>query len=195
MKKFSHKVAYIAGGIILGIVFSTTSGAFADQVKSLVGKKVTGEFTIVVDGKKLSDKGAVIDSKANVPARALSESLGAEVKVEGKTIIVTSSIKDNTPVLGANDASEQLPVSSTNMYIGYTKSSLQELRDSKVNNVINPLKKARETTAVALEELKSTGNETAAKISEQRLSEYDADISKYEAELKLIDEALKLADQ
>lgn len=82
MKKFTHKVAYIAGGIVIGIVFSTSAGAFADQVKSLVGKKVTGEYTIVVDGKKLSDKGAVIDSKANVPARALSEALGANVKVE-----------------------------------------------------------------------------------------------------------------
>ena len=88
MKRFTHKVAYIAGGIVIGIVFSTSAGAFADQVKSLVGKKVTGEYTIVVDGKKLSDKGAIIDSKANVPARALSEALGANVKVEGRTPIL-----------------------------------------------------------------------------------------------------------
>lgn len=141
----------------------------------------------------MSDKGAVIDSKANVPARALSESLGAEIKVEGKTIFVTSSVQDNTPVIGEDGSSGEIPVSSTNKYIGYTKSSLEELRNSKVNNVINPLKKARETTISAIEELKSTGNETAAKISEQRLSEYDTDIAKYEAELKLIDEALLTA--
>lgn len=40
MKKLAQKFAYIAGGIIIGIVFSTTGGAFADQVKTLVGKKL-----------------------------------------------------------------------------------------------------------------------------------------------------------
>lgn len=61
------KVAYIAMGFLLGVVFMTAGAAFADQLKSLIGKKVTGEYTVIVNGSKLSDKGAVIDSKANVP--------------------------------------------------------------------------------------------------------------------------------
>lgn len=40
MKKVAHKVAYIAGGIIIGIIFSTSAGAFADTVKSVVGKRL-----------------------------------------------------------------------------------------------------------------------------------------------------------
>ncbi|WP_315370862.1 copper amine oxidase [Paenibacillus xylanexedens] len=184
------KVAYIAMGFLLGIVFMTAGAAFADQVKSLIGKKVTGEYTVIVNGSKLSDKGAVIDSKANVPARTLSEALGADVSVNGKVITITS-------VEGSNETNESSPsdttTSQTNKYIGGTKSSLNQLKDSTVNNVIAPLKKARETTASALEELEAIGNEDAAKVSEQRLSEYDSEIAKYEAELKLIDEALLTA--
>lgn len=112
--------------------------------------------------------------------------------MSGKVITITS-------VEGSNDTNDSYNSnttnSQTNKYIGGTKSSLNQLRDSTVNNVIAPLKKARETTASALEELKSIGNEDALKVSEQRLSEYDSEIAKYEAELKLIDEALNLADK
>ncbi|MGV7643095.1 stalk domain-containing protein, partial [Mycobacterium kansasii] len=61
----------------------------------MIGKKVTGEYTVVVNGEKLSDKGAIIDGRANVPVRALSESLGVDIKVDGKTIMVTS---EETPI-------------------------------------------------------------------------------------------------
>lgn len=192
MKKFTHKVAYIAGGIIIGIVFSTTTGAFADQVKSLVGKKVTGEYTIVVDGTKLSDKGAVIDSRANVPARALSEALGADVKVEGRTINITSGT-DSVSTEDSIDAIETEPVSD-NKYMGGTKKSLEILRESKINNILTPLKKEREKIASTLEKLNSAGDTAAALLAEKRLAEYDEDLAKHEADLALIEVALEASE-
>ncbi|MGN7309421.1 copper amine oxidase, partial [Bacillus subtilis] len=120
------KVAYIAGGILIGVVVSTAGGAFADSVKSLVGKKVTGEYTVIVDGKKLSDKGAVIDSRANVPARALSEALGADVKVTGKIITITSS-EESSGTTVSEESTPSSPSSSSNKYIGGSKSSLESL--------------------------------------------------------------------
>ncbi|MBA9088646.1 hypothetical protein FHR92_005164 [Fontibacillus solani] len=81
---------YIAG-FVAGIIFMVSASAFADTI-SLVGKKVTGEYSIVIDNKNIPEKGAIIDSKANVPVRALSEALGAGVKVEGKTIYITSDV-------------------------------------------------------------------------------------------------------
>ncbi|MNM10423.1 hypothetical protein D3C81_205480 [compost metagenome] len=82
---------YVAG-FIAGIVFMVSASAFADTF-SLIGKKVTGEYKIVVNDKALVENGAVINSRANVPARALSEALGATVSVDNlsKTIFITSN--------------------------------------------------------------------------------------------------------
>lgn len=80
---------------VFGVLVATTGEDVAAQVQSMIGKKVTGEYTVVVNGEKLSDKGAIIDGRANVPVRALSESLGVDIKVDGKTIMVTS---EETPI-------------------------------------------------------------------------------------------------
>ncbi|WP_339241424.1 copper amine oxidase [Paenibacillus sp. FSL R5-0517] len=178
------KVAYIAGGVLIGLVVSTAGGAFADTVKSLVGKKVTGEYTVTVDGKRLTDKGAVIDSKANVPARALSEALGAEVKVEGKNIFITSS-PENSNITSQSDV-----VNSDNKYMKDTKSSLEALKESTVNRVLEPLMESRAQVAKWLEESEEQNNQLAVEGWSKQLKEYDADIAKHNAELKLIEEAL-----
>lgn len=81
-------------GLVVAFVLGVSVAAFGQdvyaQINSMIGKKVTGEYTVIVNGETLSDKGAIIDGQANVPVRALSESLGADIKVEGKTIMVTS---------------------------------------------------------------------------------------------------------
>lgn len=192
MKKFAHKVAYIAGGIIIGIVFSTSAGAFADTVKSMVGKKVTGEYTIVVDGKKLSDKGAVIDSRANVPARALSEALGADVKVDGKIITITSQTEEST---AGSDTTN--PEATSNKYTGYSKKSLEELKESKINNTIKPVSEGRESILkeiAALKELQAKGVPvTNLDTFEKELASHDKILAEANADLKLIEEALATA--
>jgi len=86
-------------GLVISFVLGVSVAAFGQdvyaQINSMIGKKVTGEYTVIVNGETLSDKGAIIDGRANVPVRALSESLGADIKVEGKTIMVTA---EETPV-------------------------------------------------------------------------------------------------
>ncbi|MCZ1266717.1 stalk domain-containing protein [Paenibacillus tundrae] len=192
MKKFAHKVAYIAGGIIIGVVFSTSAGAFADTVKSMVGKKVTGEYTLVVDGKKLSDKGAVIDSRANVPARALSEALGADVSVSGKTITITSQTEESTVV-----SESATPVGASNKYTGQSKSSLEEQKSVLLDRILAPTKSGREDILKEIALLKEQQDRgvpvTNLEAFEKQLANYDADIAKYEADLKLIEEALATA--
>ncbi|MDU0329236.1 stalk domain-containing protein [Paenibacillus sp. 3LSP] len=84
-------------GFVAGLLFMLSASAFADSI-SLIGKKVTGEYSVVVNGEKLNDKGAVINNRTNVPVRGLSEALGADVSVDNqtKTIYVTSIITQNT---------------------------------------------------------------------------------------------------
>ncbi|WP_091014771.1 stalk domain-containing protein [Paenibacillus amylolyticus] len=186
MKKVAHKVAYIAGGIIIGVVFSTSAGAFADTVKSMVGKKVTGEYTVIVDGEKLSDKGAVIDSRANVPARALSDALGADVTVSGKTITITSNTE-------SSNSEVSTVVDANNKYMGQSKSSLEESRKTIQEKVLDTAVSERAKVAATLEELKNTGDKNAIALAEKRLAEYDTMVTDGQKELALIDAALAAA--
>lgn len=177
------KIAYIAGGILIGVVVSTAGAAFADTVKSMVGKKVTGEYTIVVDGKTLADKGAVIDSRANVPARALSEALGADVSVSGKTITITSDEATSTD--NATTAS--------NPYSGKSKGYLESMRNDYKNMIIPPIVQGRADVLKGLEEVRKSGDAEAIAKWEMSLAEYDSELAKHEGDLKLIEEALLTA--
>lgn len=188
------KWLYILSGAVLGVVLTVSSSAFADQVKSLVGKKVTGEYTVVVNGKTLSDKGLIIDGGANVPARPLSEALGADVQVSGKTINITSNS------VNSSDLGDQVSggaSSATNKYLGGTKESLETLKKSIEERILKPTKEGRENILAEIKVLK----ETEAKgvpvpvlaEKEKQIAQYDADIEKYTEELRLVNEALETA--
>lgn len=181
------KPAYVIGGVLLGFVLATTTSAFADTVKSLIGKKVTGEYTVIVNGQKLSEKGAIIDGKANVPVRAISDSLGADIKVSGKTITVTTESTD------LSDGSVSMPPVN-NKYAGYSKQTLEELKISIENNRIKPAVEERELILLEIEELKKPDafGQPAAnlEVKQKQLAEYDGLIAKAEEELRLVNEAL-----
>lgn len=154
------KVLYIAMGFLLGIVFMTAGVTFADQVKSLVGKKVTGEYTIIVDGKKLSDKGAVIDNKANVPARALSEALGADVSVSGKTITISSENSTSQP----SESTNQITVKYQNM----SKSSLESSSKNLKQNILEPTLRAIDEIEDSIQKVKDEDKEYREYLERQK---------------------------
>ncbi|PIH58292.1 stalk domain-containing protein [Paenibacillus sp. LK1] len=175
------KIAYIAGGILIGVVLSTAGGAFADTVKSMVGKKVTGEYNIIVNGQTLSDKGAVIDSRANVPARALSEALGADVKVSGKTITITSEESSSTNVT---------PSASSGEYSGMNKQALQSMKEDILEKIINPTKMERDKIVAEVEAVRANGDKELLQQAEERLARYDAEIEKYSKQVQEIENAI-----
>ncbi|MNO55431.1 hypothetical protein D3C76_459230 [compost metagenome] len=82
-------------GIVVGALLFGAVPAFAAQVKSLVGQKVTAEYTVTVNGKTLEDKGIVVNGRTNAPVRAISDAIGADLKVEGKTIAITTESAEN----------------------------------------------------------------------------------------------------
>lgn len=173
------KVAYIAGGILIGFVLSTSAGAFADNVKSLVGKKVSGEYAVIVNGEKLADKGAVIDGKANVPVRAISEALGADIKVSGKTINVTTS-----------EAESQVEATE-NKYSGRTAASIQESLTILQDRILAPNLKEREEVAAELDTLKKNNADSALiKERETQLAGYDERIASTRADIAQAEAAL-----
>jgi hypothetical protein len=73
-------------GVIVGVLLFASASAFADSV-GIFGKKVTGIYTIMQDGKKVAEAG-IINGSAYAPVRAVSDAVGASLTVEGRTIVI-----------------------------------------------------------------------------------------------------------
>ncbi|MUG45536.1 stalk domain-containing protein [Paenibacillus woosongensis] len=185
----------ISAAFLLGVVVALSARDVSAQVKSLIGKKVTGEYEMVVNGNTLSEKGAIIDGRANVPARAFSEALGADVQVSGKTIYVTStqSEKNTEPENIESNKSE-------NKYIGSSKDSLEELKLSIENNQLKRAIEGRNNILAEIEQIKEglqiienagiDSDDYSLKRAEARLTEQEEIIKKVTEDLRLVEEAL-----
>ncbi|MUG44940.1 copper amine oxidase [Paenibacillus woosongensis] len=144
--------------------------------------------TLIVNGKTQEDKGAVIDGRTNAPVRALSDALGADIQVSGKTIYVTTD--DAQPIVGSGSESIDNP------YIGQPKASLEKIKAGLENDTLKLLKSERDEIKAGIDQLKaSSGGELTQKTiesAEKNLATYKAaDIQKYTKELELINEALQ----
>lgn len=199
------KSLYLVGGVLIGFVLATTSGAFADTI-SMIGKKVTGEYSVVVNGTTLTDKGAIIDNKANVPVRGIAEALGADVAVSGKTITITQSEPEATSVIqepadAPPPAKEDIIIidipevtESDNEYMGRSKADLNGVRDVLVNRILEPTKASKERLLKELEAAKKVENSDAFIAAiEKEIAMLDADITKYSADLVKVDAAIAAA--
>lgn len=177
------KSAYVIGGVLIGFVLATSTSAFADTVKSLIGKKVTGEYSVIVNGEKLSDKGAIIDGKANVPVRGISEALGADIKVSGKTITVTTNSDEvSSPSTESNNKSK---------YSGRSKSDLEEILSVLRDNVLAPNIAGRAEIAAEVVRLTEEGGDPEVINSRKaQLADYDKRISSTEADIADAEAAL-----
>ncbi|MEK4141812.1 2,' 3'-cyclic nucleotide 2'-phosphodiesterase [Paenibacillus sp. FSL M7-0547] len=210
------KLTYMLSGIVIGAVLMASSSAFADQIKSLTGKTVAGEYTVRVDGKTLNEKALIVDNKAHVPLRAVSDSLGAKIEVEGKNIEITTKTpltSEINDVVISNQSNSQSTVKS--------KEELQQTKDILQNKMINPSKDRKEVLIKQITDLKvqiadaektiieaeqkgwpeyekkfaedlKTRKETALEKDETELKVLEANLSKYESQLTEIEEALNL---
>ncbi|PNQ79708.1 stalk domain-containing protein [Paenibacillus sp. F4] len=94
-----NKKMYMFIGALLGVLLATSGGAAADQVKSLVGKTVAGVYNVRVNGTTLSENAIAVDGTAYVPLRSISESLGANLAVKGKTIEIATGTPSSNVVV------------------------------------------------------------------------------------------------
>ncbi|WP_342419251.1 stalk domain-containing protein [Paenibacillus sp. FSL H8-0168] len=206
MKKWS----YLLIGMLFGVVVATAGSAFADQIKSLVGQTVAGEYTVKVNGSALAENAIVVDGKAHVPLRAVSDSLGAGVKVDGKTIqidtqtSVESSVETKEPKKNAQLESENSQIYTQNLKAMITSTEgdkafwerlLSDTENSQVkyNKRIEELTNlpaskdsvTQETRKKSLAHAQDMIEENNKKIAEykDKISKYDEDIAKLEAQL------------
>ncbi|URJ42221.1 2,' 3'-cyclic nucleotide 2'-phosphodiesterase [Paenibacillus polymyxa] len=191
MKKWS----YLLSGVLIGAVVATAGSSFADQVKSLVGEKVAGEYAVKVNGNSLVENAIVVDGKAHVPLRAVTDSLGANLKVDGKTIQIESS---NTS--SSKQTNTEVKTSS-GKYQGWPASKLEE-RKSELEKFVNDTEKDKENLQKSLEKYNKlreeySGNkkmldnlDSETKGTEEVLQEAETNIAKYKTELEEINKAI-----
>ncbi|WP_110930598.1 hypothetical protein [Paenibacillus bouchesdurhonensis] len=181
MKKF------IAGIMVGALLFGGTS-VLADSIKSLVGAKVTGTYTVQkTDGTKVAD-GAVINGSAYVPVRALAEATGIPLNVEGKTITMgTQSVKPEGNAL----SDEALTLVNEITRLKNVNRSTQELIELELiheKTLLDSIAKeeAREEELPgSLEILQSNLTKTREKVAEYqaKIDAAEAEITKLQAQV------------
>ncbi|MEK3875175.1 hypothetical protein [Paenibacillus sp. FSL M7-0420] len=88
-------------GFLVGAIFTVSTTAFADDIKSLVGKAIQGEAPVIVDGQQL-DTAIIVDGKSYAPVRVIGEAAGYSVSVDGKKVILKSEVKDTMKTTSEN---------------------------------------------------------------------------------------------
>ncbi|WP_159882781.1 hypothetical protein [Paenibacillus puerhi] len=96
MKRWS----YISLGIIIGIAGSITVSAGAENIQTLVGKKIDGEFPVTLNGKILESSAGVIEGTSYLPVRAIGEALDLTVTFDQIQGIVLSKKEEDVKLNG-----------------------------------------------------------------------------------------------
>lgn len=90
---------YIAG-FLAGALFTIAGAAFADDIQSLIGKKIQGEAVVELNGQAL-DTAIIVDGKSYAPVRAIGEAAGYDVSMQNKKIILGEKATATTPGKGS----------------------------------------------------------------------------------------------
>lgn len=181
------KVGYLVIGLLAGSILSTTAGAVTAQVKSLVGVKVAAEYTVTMNGQQLADKAVIVNNKAMVPLRAVSETMGAGVKVqsEEKTIEVTTS---NPEVPSAAPAE-----TSNTEFSGQSKSALEITLKNIEQYQLPPLLEDRDRMKKAISEAQEKGYDAFVAEKQKQLQECEDLIKAAEEKKARVQEAIRLS--
>ncbi|WFB57466.1 stalk domain-containing protein [Paenibacillus sp. BR1-192] len=172
------KWLYVVSAFILGVFVATSIDSVYAQVKSLVGQKVTGEYTVIINGQKLEDKGAVISGRTSAPVRALSESLGADLKVDNSKKVIEITTENITDEVDNTSAEKE--------------KLLQQ--KTKLEHGLSILIKDRDETQAKYDQLSiipKTGEKEGGAVLMQAINAYNKSIEEKQNELAQVNEALK----
>ncbi|REK68012.1 MAG: hypothetical protein C6P35_03315 [Cohnella sp.] len=95
------KISYIALGILIGVAMTVSMGAFAAS-KGMIGKKITAEVEIRLNGQKVKESGAVADGKTLLPVRPLADLFGASVEFKNGVVYLAKQENTTAPTEPSN---------------------------------------------------------------------------------------------
>ncbi|MEO2261171.1 hypothetical protein ABGV43_30135 [Paenibacillus amylolyticus] len=96
---------YVAG-FLAGAVFVLSASAFADDIQSLIGKKIQGEAVVELNGQAL-DTAIIVDGKSYAPVRVIGEAAGYDVSMQNKKIILDEKSSATVTVPGKGQSVEE----------------------------------------------------------------------------------------
>lgn len=100
MKKIGHSLL----GVVIGSALTLSASVAAEEIKSLIGKRIDGEFVVTLDDQELPVKAGTIEGTSYLPVRAVSEALNLEVSFDQEAGI---SLKKKEAVKVENDLQVQ----------------------------------------------------------------------------------------
>ncbi|ULL14360.1 hypothetical protein DVH26_07795 [Paenibacillus sp. H1-7] len=145
---------YIIGAVVGASI--TLSINVSAAVDSIIGKSVEGEFSVVLDGKELGSKAAVVNGTSYLPVRAVGETMGLNV-----------SYQDNKVVLNDNRTEEARPL------------LIKEKTAQDYDKAIQIKKRQIPVIELQIKELRALHPEETDKIKqfEAKLQEYNDEIA------------------
>jgi hypothetical protein len=87
---------YVIGAVV-GCLLSIGVTAYGEEVKSLVGRQIEGQFTVNLNGGNLENKAIVIDGTSYLPVREVSEKLNLNVEFDPEKGIALETKGQTTP--------------------------------------------------------------------------------------------------
>ncbi|MGG4217320.1 hypothetical protein ABEW32_03700 [Paenibacillus jamilae] len=167
----------IVAGFLAGALFTIGAGAFADEIESLVGKKVQSETSVSVNGKEL-DKAIVVEGKSYAPVRSIGEAAGYTVTVDGKNVVLKDGTKKDGAKLNTAEVKEKYRLEKIEGY----KSALVE-NSKKVQELKDFLTDKKEKAASATTDKQKADFAEIISRYEQQLADYENTVKDIEANL------------
>ncbi|WP_433581378.1 hypothetical protein [Paenibacillus amylolyticus] len=151
---------YVAG-FLAGAVFVLSASAFADDIQSLIGKKIQGEAVMELNGEAL-DTAIIVDGKSYASVRVIGEAAGYDVSMQNKKIILDEKSSATVTVPGKGQSVED--------QVGKLKQRIVDVKQriADTNKLIDASK------SIINDPLKdSTGEENFLKMREANLIEQE----------------------
>ncbi|EHS59468.1 hypothetical protein [Paenibacillus sp. Aloe-11] len=166
---------YVAG-FLAGALFTIGATSFADEIQSLVGKKIQGETAVSVNGKSV-DKAIVVEGKSYAPVRSIGEATGMKVQF-GKEGIALSDESSNpinettTPTPTPLDGKEKEKVKSYAPTLEKIEAAIKE-NNSLIQENQDAIDKMKENMK------KGTYSDVLMRSAETDLKLYEGNIENY----------------
>ncbi|WP_051289624.1 hypothetical protein [Paenibacillus massiliensis] len=133
-------------GFLAGALFMIGATTFADDIQTLVGKKIEGETAVTVDGTSIGSA-IIVDGKSYAPVRSIAEASGLAVGYGGAGIALSTN---KEPVIEVESTQEKPIINSNTSKIQVNIEEKQRLIDS--------MKKENETYTESIKQIQDNIN-------------------------------------
>lgn len=188
-------------GFIAGVVCAIGGTAFADDVASLIGKQVSAEVKIKVNGQLVRQPGIIVNNTTYLPVRASGELFGYSVYYKDGQVLMDAKeepkvTEPEEPVTEPEPTEPKEPEQPDNPSDPLNASEIQKRIDdlkserSQHQGAIIAANVIIKDAQKMLDETSDAGWQKAIDFQEQRIAKAEAEIEKIDAEIAELEKQL-----